>query len=343
MNRRDFLENGLKAGAALSLAGTPLFGRTQSAPTISFVSWGGSWGDFVQKYWIAPFTKQTGIGVTLVSGPDLAKVKAQVASNNILWDIVDGFTQVGAKENLWEPIDFKVIDPARFIVKPPSSGIPTNGYFGGIAYDPNRSKPPARDFAQFWNVKNIPGRRGLSNRVSEMLEMALLADGVSAAKLYPLDVDRAFKVLDRIKPSVKVWFSETGQGVSLIQSKEVEYTYTYYNRVTVAKDSGVSIDFSLDQCIQQLSYYSVVRGTPRKEAAMRFLEFITRPEQQAAVVNVHRGSLFSPVRGLDKLIEPVVKRAMPDLSGPKQVIFDNQYWADHFTELDKRFKEWALD
>jgi putative spermidine/putrescine transport system substrate-binding protein len=342
MNRRDFLASGLKAGAALSLIGAPMIGRTQTPTAISFVSFGGSWGDFVKKFWIEPFTKETGIPVTLVSGPDLAKVKAQVATNNILWDIVDGFSHAGAKENLWEPINFKTVDPTRFTVKPFEFGVPTNGYFGGVAYDPARSNPPARDFAQFWDVKKFPGRRGLRNRVSDILEMALLADGVPAANLYPLDVERGFKSLERIKPFVKIWFAETGQGVSLIQTREVEYTYTYFNRVKAAKDSGVSIDFSFDQCITQMSYYSVVKGTPRKESAMRFLDFITRPEQQAALINQHQGSLYSPIKGLDKLIDPSVKRSVPNLTGPKQVFFDNGYWADHFTELDKRFKEWIL-
>jgi putative spermidine/putrescine transport system substrate-binding protein len=38
-----------------------------------------------------------------------------------------------------------------------------------------------------------------------MLEIALLADGVAPDKLYPLDLDRAFKKLDTIKKNTIWW------------------------------------------------------------------------------------------------------------------------------------------
>ncbi|ODV43375.1 hypothetical protein AWV79_17990 [Cupriavidus sp. UYMMa02A] len=41
------------------------------------------------------------------------------------------------------------------------------------------------------------------------LEFALLADGVPKDKLYPIDVQRALKSLDRIKKNVVKWW-DTG-------------------------------------------------------------------------------------------------------------------------------------
>ena len=34
-----------------------------------------------------------------------------------------------------------------------------------------------------------------------------MADGVPWDKVYPMDIDRAFKSLDRIKPHVDVWWT----------------------------------------------------------------------------------------------------------------------------------------
>ena len=34
-----------------------------------------------------------------------------------------------------------------------------------------------------------------------------MADGVAPDKLYPLDVDRAFKKLEEIKPNITVWWT----------------------------------------------------------------------------------------------------------------------------------------
>ena len=49
-------------------------------------------------------------------------------------------------------------------------------------------------------MKKFPGRRALRNHPIATLEAALMADGVAPDKLYPLDVDRAFKKLEEIKP-----------------------------------------------------------------------------------------------------------------------------------------------
>ena len=52
----------------------------------------------------------------------------------------------------------------------------------------------------YWDAKKFPGPRGMYNAPTYILEFALIADGVPKDKLYPLDVPRAFKSLDRIKP-----------------------------------------------------------------------------------------------------------------------------------------------
>ena len=58
-----------------------------------------------------------------------------------------------------------------------------------------------KSWVDFWDVKRFPGARGLCiNDSPRTLIFALLADDVPADRLYPLDVDRAFKKLDQIKP-----------------------------------------------------------------------------------------------------------------------------------------------
>ncbi len=38
-----------------------------------------------------------------------------------------------------------------------------------------------------------------------------MADGVAPDALYPLDVDRAFRKLEQIKPHIAVWWTSGGQ------------------------------------------------------------------------------------------------------------------------------------
>lgn len=345
LTRRNLLRRGASMGAGLAFCGAPFVSRKAfGAATISFVSFGGSYGDFVKEQWIKPFTAETGVTVQYVSGPDLAKVKAQVDNRNVEWDVFDAVgatAYAGIKDNLWEPVDSHVIDPGRFVQRVANTLVPTFMYAGGIAFDPVRTKTPANEFAELWSLNRLPGTIGLRSRASETLELALLADGVPASRLYSLDIDRGFKALDAIKPHLKKWFDQTAQGVALIQTGEVDYTYTYANRVKAARDSGVSIDFSFGQCISAMNYYTIPRGCLRRKAAMRFLEFITRPEQQALMAN--KLYVIPVTRGAETGVSEEARRWIPDMNdSSKNVFVSDEYWRSHFVAVDKRFKEWIL-
>ena len=55
-----------------------------------------------------------------------------------------------------------------------------------------------------------------------MIEAAFLADGVAPDKLYPLDLDRAFKKLDSIKADI-IWWSAGAQSQQLLASAEAPF------------------------------------------------------------------------------------------------------------------------
>ena len=78
-----------------------------------------------------------------------------------------------------------------------------------------------QNWADFWDVKRFPGPRCLFDRSFTCLAFALLADGVPIDKLYPMDVDRAFRKMNEIKPHIKVWWREGAQSQQLIRDGEV--------------------------------------------------------------------------------------------------------------------------
>src|SRR4029079_14217589 len=155
---------------------------------------------------------------------------------------------------LWEDIDAKIVDRSDLIAPGGKTYIGTYLFAGGIAWDPKRfpdGKHPA-DFKDFWDAQRFPGRRGLRTRISETLEMALVADGVPPNKLYPLDIERGFKALqrvqparkkmnhvfkalDRVKPLVKKWIETTPETITLLTANEIDFSYTYLSRVLPAQ------------------------------------------------------------------------------------------------------------
>jgi putative spermidine/putrescine transport system substrate-binding protein len=333
----------LRAGAALMAA--PLFLRpwdASAADPLVMVSWGGAYQDLIQKVFVTPFTEETKIPMRLVSGPDLAKAKAQVMTGNIEWDLFDGTAaQItgGENEGLWEPVQAGEFDPADMVIPFRASSAPFLMFAGGIGYVPGRAKDGhPKTFAELWDAKAFPGRRAIRTRISETLEVALIADGVDPKNLYPLDIERGFKSLDRIKPHVAKWIEQTPQTISLLQSNEIDYVYTYNGRVASAKKEGADIGFATEQTLILNQYIAVLKGSKRHESAMKFLSFILRPDRQAEYANAYYSI---PVRkSAMSQVSADVKSAIPDLANPRNVIMNDTWWAANFVALDRRFKEW---
>lgn len=330
--------------AALMAPAIVIPGRARGAGRVVAVNFGGAMGDAKQKAVYAPFTKDTGIEVIVVPGPDLAKIRAQVQSRDVEWDVVDlldPWVPAGARLGLLEPIDEKVVDRTGVLSKA-SSPFAVGGsvYAGGIAFPTGRLGKAPKTWPEFWDAKGFPGRRGLRNRVTDTLEIALMGDGVAPGDVYPCDVERAFKALDRIKPAVSHWIAQTAQTVSLIQQNETDFTYTYTTRVKDMQAAGVPMGYSFQQNTMGVGWAGVVKGSPRKEAAMQLLSYIAKPELQVQLANLS-GDAPCYAGALAK-VDPAARKWMPDVTDPSNLFVDAAWWDSRIDELTRRFKEWLL-
>ena len=343
IKRRNFCLAGMSALAA------PFISRRSYARArgeLVFVSWGGSYHDAVRKGLVEPFMAETGIHVTMVDTPDLAKVKAQILSGNVEWDIFDSpgpLAATGSREGYWEALDTKRLPLAELSVQPTHDLAPFYLTAGGIAYDPQQfpdGRHP-RNFEEYFDVKRFPGLRTLRNRVSETLEVALLADGVTPDSLYPLDVERGFRVLDRIKPSIIKWVEATTQTITLLQAGEADFSYSYASRVQTARaSSNISIDFSFAQTLNFLEYLSILKGAPHRDEAMEFIAFALRADRQAATMDL---LVNRPVNEKAMgMLSATTLPWMPDISPGKNALVNDAWWAENYSHLERRFKEWTL-
>ncbi|MGY4352983.1 putative spermidine/putrescine transport system substrate-binding protein [Bradyrhizobium sp. GM7.3] len=344
-NRRKLL---VGAGAtAASTIFAPALSRSARAQskTITVVSWGGSYADAMKKHWIAPFTKETGINVLVADGPDLAKLKAQTMMGRSEWDVFDApgaMAVAGTKQGFWAPLDRNIIKSDNLTLPIAADRAGLYFYAGGIAFNPKthpEGKHPT-NFKEFFDTKAFPGRRALRSRISEMLELALIADGVPPKQLYPLDIERGFRKLDTIKPFVTKWVEQTPQTITLLQNGEVDFSYTYSNRAKVAKESNISIDFSLQQVIFGVAYFTVPKASVNKAEAMQFIAFTLKPDRQAALMD-EMGIIPNNQQAIP-LMSPASRQWLPDMNGPNSAIIDDEWWADNFDKLQTRFKQWLL-
>ncbi|QQO23692.1 extracellular solute-binding protein [Bradyrhizobium diazoefficiens] len=296
---------------------------------------------------INPFSEETGIKVNIVARPDMAKVKAQQLTGNVYFDVhypTAAEAAYGSKQGFWEKLDLSMLDLEDMVIQPTSDVVTTDTYLGGIAWDPKKFGPGKHptNFAELFDLKRFPARRAFLNRVEATLEVALLADGVLAKDIYPLDLDRAFKSLDRIKPSVVAWVTATPQTYSLLQAGEVDFSYTYANRVKATNEpgGGMPLAFSFEQYLLAPDLLVMLKGAPNKENAMKYIAYYMRPEVLARLCE-----LDAQVPNSKKampLLSTEARKWMPDPNNSSNLVLSGAYWADNLEAVSRRFKEWVL-
>src|SRR2546430_13561790 len=249
--RRRFLQKAGAAAAAGALGPpiTPARTIAQTRP-LSVTSGGGVLPAAQEPAYFKPFTALTGIHIRTVTPVSYARIKAQVQAGRYEFDMtsVNSMQWLRAsREGLAEPIDWGIFKkgtlPAEAIVAN-GHGVASNIQGTNLCY--RRDKFPnggPRSLADFWNVKGFPGARAFClNDSPRTLIFALLADGVPADRLYPLDVDRAFEKLDQINPHIKVWWREGNQSQQLIRDGEVDMMSIWNRRATELRQAGVPIE-----------------------------------------------------------------------------------------------------
>ena len=345
ITRRTFLARAAAGGAAVALA--PAVARSAFAQdNVLFVNtWGGSWTAAEEAAYFKPFTEQTKIQVKTVAPVSFAKLKAQVQSKSYEWDVsVINAVELGQAEHegLLEPIDWSLVK--REALWPNAvwtQGVGNVALSTGIAY--RKDKFPGggpKTWADFWDVKKFPGGRSLYNRSYTAMAYALLADGVPADKLYPMDVDRALRKLTQIKPHIKVWWTQGSQSQQLLRDGEVDMIAMWNARASELADQGAPVDFTWNQAERHDSYWLVAKGTPRAKQAWRFVEFAIQPKPQAEFC---RRMAYGPLNPKAfEFIPPEQARRMPTYPEHLKVGFshDPKWLTPNLAMLKERFAQW---
>lgn len=284
-----FVAGALAAGANVAVA--------QDKGSVVVASWGGSFQDAQRETMFKPFEEETGIKVIEATGPSLAKIKAMVESGNTEWDvsgITPGDLMILAREGLAEKIDYDnylksmMPDIVPEVVHP--YGIGNFFYTKVIAYSteafPGDNHP--QSWADVWDVEKFPGPRMIDagDWVVPPLEYALLADGVSKENLYPLDMERAYASIAKIKPHVVKFATASAMPPQALVDGEVVVAPATLGRIFKLMKDGAPVNFVWNGGLMQFDYWMIPKGAKNYENAMKFIEFATRPEIQAALVKI---------------------------------------------------------
>ena len=349
IDRRRFLA-ATGGAAALGFAGTATSSLAQgkfAGQKVVFASWGGSYQDAQKASFCDGLAKKMGATVVQDGPVDYAKLRVMIRSGTPSWDVVDvtvDFLYAAVKDKLFDKIDTSIVDVNRIdkkyvheygvgdIVSSYTIGYNTTKY-------PTGSHP--KSWAEFFDVQRFPGQRSLRDRVSPMLELALLADGVDVEHLYPLDVDRAFKKLDTIK-SHAVWWTTNSQSQQLLIDGEVGMGVIINGRLFDAVQKGGKLGIEWNQNMQIVDYLVVPRGVKNPDLAMALINEMTLPEHQAKIADLMALAPTNPEAF--KLISPSISpwlSTTPE-NAKQGFLVNSDYWQDQFKPLTERWQAWKL-
>jgi putative spermidine/putrescine transport system substrate-binding protein len=313
---------------------------------VTFAGYGGEPQKVQTKAFFEPAQKALGVTVLQDSHGGYAKIKAQVLSGSPSFDLVALGCAEGAraaKEGLLEPLDYSLIPNANDI-DPSLRSEHTVGewtFSTVLAWNTKTVKNPPSTWAEFWDVKKFPGRRALSANARQMLEIALVADGVPADKLYPLDLDRAFKKLEEIKPNLALWWSSGAQSVQLLNDGEIDMQAIWNGRAQAAIDAGAAAAYTYNQGIYDVECFMVPKGAKGKVAAMKIINVMLDPKNQATAASLIDYGPVNP-KAYDTGIIPKDRLARLPSSPEnlkKQVMLKASWYASE--DADKAFARWT--
>jgi putative spermidine/putrescine transport system substrate-binding protein len=354
MDRRAFIKAlvAVAPGSALISAMTSVSSGPLAAaetPVTAFV-FGGAWKRAAMTAFGEPFTAKTGIPMQYQEPYSFARVRAMHEAKA---QQIDVFSAQGAeiilanRANMLTPIDWSIVDRSQLVQQQTRDPHVVGSYTLSMVLCYNKKKWPGPDhpksWADFWNVEKFPGRRAVRRTPPIWtIDAALKADGVKDDGFYPLDVDRAFRSLDRIKPHVKTWWSDNAQAQQLMEQEEVDLITMMNGRATESIKNGAPYEIVWNEAITESDRqgWVVPVGSPNPKGAMRFIDFAARPEPQAVFARL---LYYAPLntKAFD-LLEPDVARQLPTYPDNLRVahIMNAEWWADNYAQVQRRMERW---
>jgi len=343
VGRRGLLVGSVLSGSALA------FRRAFARESLTIADPGGAWTPACEAAFVKPFGQAEDVAVSHVAREHYptVEIKANVETTTYTWDVViatDADVYELSPQKLLEPLDWSGEDMAQIMPearKPDWMG--TDIYATVLAYSTDKFKQnPPSNWADFWDVKKFPGRRAMHKHPIDTLEEALMADGVAKDKLYPIDMDRAFKKLDEIKPHVDVWWTGGAQSTQLLQSGEVDLLPMWNARAQVVIEAGGPAAISWNQGIFSLEGWVIPKGDPKLALGRKFIQFTANAKRQAQFVSQLAYGPTNP-KAYDYISK---ERAQYLPTAPQNfklmVQSSTEWWGKNKEKAIERFNAWVL-
>jgi putative spermidine/putrescine transport system substrate-binding protein len=320
----------------------------------------GDWAAANVAAYVEPFEAETGIKVVRFADDiKTSQLRMMHDTDNVQVDVISMTAMHSARAaalGLLKEVDYskyrpdEIEDMSDEVRKPWGVGaLYYSMVLGWSARQPGTSVPT--NWLDFWDVKRFPGKRTLMTGQygDGPWEEALIADGVPKDRLYPMDIDRVFRSLDRIRPHVTKWWRVGSEGQQLFRDNIVDVGGVYDGRIAAIAAARTDAGFTYEQGKLLLDYWVVPAKAPHAANAQRFVEFATRARQQAIFA---QRMAYGPTNlGAFEFIPDALARQLcshPDnLARQIHMNIDwytqtDEYGVSNIERLIERWTEWVL-
>ena len=311
---------------------------------------GGVLDDINRKIHWDPFTQATGIKVVASAPVDNAKLKAMVTNSNVEWDITEidgGDFPRAVKEGLLAKLDLSKMPVDQL----PKEALTEYGVWDGpystiLTWNtdvfPLSGKHPT-SLMDLWNQKDFPGPRCLWKEALDNLELGAMKAGVPRDKIYPIDQDKAYAELDKLKKDVGVWWTTGAQSVQAVVNKDCVMGTAWNGRPyqLIVKDKA-PLGVAWDGAILRTSWWVIPKGAKHYDNAMKLLAWMQDPHRQAEQAKL------SGYAGGNKGVAPLLPEDVQQFlaTSPDHLkttlVTDDAWWEQNGPAAEKRFTGWVI-
>ena len=309
---------------------------------VTYTGWGGHNQEAQAHNWLRPFEAETGIRVRQATQDGYDQLKAMVDTGNVTWDVVVIGNNWGLERDAryLEPLPERVWRRPDLLPGLASRlRVPDLVYSIVLHYRRDDVPRPLNGWPDFFDRKAIPGRRVTYDVVQYgLFEAALMADGVPAKDLYPLDLDRAFRVLDRLGDDL-VLVKNLEQASDMLHAGDVVAALYSQNHGYLSRHKSNDVEIVWRQQILLCEYLAVARGAPHRDEAFELIDYIVSPDPQS---RLSRDLSYSPIN-VHSTVTPEMEPHMTfSHRSPDDAAFDDEWWSKNAQEVQERFDAWKV-
>lgn len=266
-----------------------------------------------------------------------------VALPHSKWDVLETTADIyarGKRDGLFEPI-MSAHAPvgSRRNQSGPVYGVPAGYVATAMVFSTAAYAAAPRDWTALWNFHQYPGGRALRDSPEGTLELALLSDGVAAGSLYPLDVDRALRRLQQLRPHIALWWSDEGEVLRAVSAGTVTMAAVPSSFLYAAESARSGLSVADSGSLLESRWWVIPKGHAGVPEAREFIRYVADGTTPLSHGMYGIASPSTDVRLNTEVAKARLKNGGGSAHWPL-VAVNSAWWDEHRDAVEKRWNEW---